>query len=177
MNVYLPTKVAFHLSRRLLTNSLLAVVAISIAVFLYFRYRVAPDLAFGQLQLVDTQGQPASLNQYKGKVFVLNFWASWCPDCLREMPSLADAQEQLRMDGVEFILVTDEDQAKLDRFRSAKNYPFTHYRSTTSHKSNGIHALPCTYIIDRSGKIAYSVMGRTAWNDPKQVERIRQLAR
>jgi thiol-disulfide isomerase/thioredoxin len=164
-------------SRRLLTNLLLALAAVAVTLFLYYRYRVPPDIAFGKLRLQTVTGEPATLNQYSGKVIVLNFWASWCADCLREMPSLANAQQQLRNEEVEFILVTDETQPKLERFLSTHNYPFTFYRSLQTHKSNGIHALPCTYIIDRKGKVNYSIMGSTAWDDPKQVERIRNLAR
>ncbi|MFN8711936.1 MAG: TlpA family protein disulfide reductase [Bacteroidota bacterium] len=144
---------------------------------LYYRYRVPPDIAFGKLPLQTVTGEPATLNQYRGKVIVLNFWASWCPDCLREMPSLANAKQQLSNEDVEFVLITDETQPKLERFLSTHKYPFIFYRSLQTHKSNGIHALPCTYIIDRSGTVNYSIMGSTAWDDPKQVERIRNLAR
>lgn len=165
------------LSRRLLTNLLLTVAAVAVALFLYNRYRVAPDIAFGKLPLQTVTGEPATLNQYRGKVIVLNFWATWCPDCLREMPSLAKAKQQLINEDVEFVLITDETQPKLERFINTHNYPFTYYRSLQTHKSNGIYALPCTYIIDRNGTVNYSVMGSTAWDDPKQIERIRNLAR
>jgi thiol-disulfide isomerase/thioredoxin len=156
---------------------LLIIVLIGSLSALYYRYRVPPDIAFGKLQLQTVTGEPATLNQYSGKVIVLNFWASWCADCLREMPSLASAQQQLSNEDVEFVLVTDETQPKLERFLSTHNYPYAFYRSLQTHKSNGIHALPCTYIIDRNGKVNYSIMGSTAWDDPKQVERIRNLAR
>ncbi|MGL5889555.1 MAG: TlpA family protein disulfide reductase [Bacteroidia bacterium] len=168
---------AAALPRRLLLNLLLAVAAIAVAVFLYNRYRVPPDIAFGKLPLQTVNGEPASLNNYRGKVIVLNFWATWCADCLREMPSLANAQQQLSNEEVEFVLITDEAQPKLERFLSTHNYPFTFYRSLQTHKSNGIYALPCTYIIDRAGNVSYSIMGSTAWDDPEQVQRIRNLAR
>ncbi|MCU0434462.1 MAG: TlpA family protein disulfide reductase [Bacteroidia bacterium] len=163
--------------RRLLLNLSLVLVAVVAGIALYYRYRVPPEIAFGKLALQTPAGQPQSLNQYAGKVVVLNFWASWCADCLREMPSMAYAQQQLAADNVEFVCITDETPEKLDLFLSRNQYPFTFYRSLTAHKSNGIHALPCTYVIDRSGKVAYSVMGSTAWDDPEQVKRIRALTR
>ncbi|MCA6365037.1 MAG: TlpA family protein disulfide reductase [Bacteroidetes bacterium] len=150
---------------------------IAAPIILYNRYRVPPDIAFGNLTLHTAAGKPASLNEYAGKVVVLNFWASWCADCLREMPSMADAQQQLAGENVAFVCITDETDERLQRFLSSHNYPFVFLRSAQTHKSNGIHALPCTYIIDRTGKVAYSVMGSTAWNEPDQINRIRALAR
>jgi peroxiredoxin len=164
-------------SRRVLINLALVLAAAAIGFGLYYRYRVPPEIAFGNLTLFTAKGTPASLNEYAGKVVVLNFWASWCPDCRREMPSMVNAQQQLASENVVFVCITDETQQKLQHFLSTHNYPFVFLRSTQTHKSSGIHALPCTYVIDRSGKIAYSVMGATAWDEPDQINRIRALAR
>lgn len=164
-------------SRRVLINLAMVLAAAAIGFGLYYRYRVPPEIAFGNLPLLTADGKPASLNDYAGKVVVLNFWASWCADCLREMPSMADAQSQLAADNVAFVCITDESDEKLQRFLRTHNYPFVFLRTTQTHKSNGIHALPCTYVIDRNGKVAYSVMGSTAWNAPGQINHIRALAR
>ena len=68
--------------------------AVFIIIFLFKKYRVAPEFPYADLHLTTTAGAPVGLSAYNGKTLVINFWATWCPDCRKEMPSLEKARQQ-----------------------------------------------------------------------------------
>ena len=77
--------------------------------------RLAPAALFATT-LRDTGGKPQRLGQYAGKVLVLNFWATWCPPCRAEMPAFSRMQERWATRGVQFLGLTSDDPARVERF-------------------------------------------------------------
>src|SRR5882757_8383374 len=75
-------------------------------VYLYTKYRVAPNLKFSELQLQTTSGKPVQLSDYKGKVIFLNFWQTWCGTCIQEMPSIEYAKENTDTSKIVFLIVS-----------------------------------------------------------------------
>ena len=114
----------------------------------------------------DQQGATQSLGQWRGKVLVVNFWATWCPPCREEMPELSAFQEQYRSRNVVVLGISTDDVAKIRDFtkESPTNYPllagdFEAMRLAESLGNNkGI--LPYTVLIRRDGSIAGAYLGR-----------------
>ncbi|SDM57278.1 Thiol-disulfide isomerase or thioredoxin [Catalinimonas alkaloidigena] len=129
------------------------------------------------LALVPFAGGPAaSLQQWRGKTIFLNFWASWCPPCVAEMPDIQQLYETMG-DEVVFVLVDlDEDRAKAERFLARKGYTFPVYRLAGSlpaaYASNSI---PTTYVISPDGEIRWRHAGMAQYNTDQFQQFLRTL--
>jgi cytochrome c biogenesis protein CcmG/thiol:disulfide interchange protein DsbE len=114
----------------------------------------APDFV-----LKDANGAPVKLSDYKGKVVLLNFWATWCGPCALEIPWFMEFEQQYKSQGFAVLGVSMDD----DGWTAVKPYISEHkvnYRvllgdDSVSQLYGGLDALPTTYIIDRDGKIAF----------------------
>jgi thiol-disulfide isomerase/thioredoxin len=117
-------------------------------------------------ELNDLEGRPLSLAEAKGKIVLLNFWATWCGPCRAEIPDLVDLQKRYA-DKLEIIaLATDEDDAdEVRRFvmKSGINYRVALSSDEVRHDYGGIAALPTSFVIDRQGRIVQKHVGL---NDP-----------
>ena len=114
----------------------------------------APDFT-----LTDSNGSKVKLSDYRGKVVLLNFWATWCGPCVVEIPWFQEFEQQFKSRGLEVVGVSMDD----DGWSAVKPYIAEHklnYRillgdDSVSQLYGGLEALPTTFIIDRDGKIAY----------------------
>ncbi len=138
--------------------------------------RVGDKIALsGELLTVD--GRRVNLEDYRGKVVFLNFWATWCGPCRAEMPSMADLHTRLSDRGLAVLAVTDEDAETVQAFLEQEPYPFT---VLLDPKGNLFHdlevrALPTTYVIDSAGGIVIEHQGGYLWNSPKMLDEFRRL--
>jgi cytochrome c biogenesis protein CcmG/thiol:disulfide interchange protein DsbE len=114
-------------------------------------------------------GKNEHLSNLKGQLVVLNFWATWCPPCVEETPSLNRLQNYIKNRGALVLGISvDEDAAAYEKFLKDQNITFPTYRdSTTKSAANyGTTIYPETYIIDRHGKIARKFVGAQQWDSP-----------
>ena len=129
-----------------------------------------PSLSFGQtgqkspsLALKDLQGRTLRLNDYKGKVVLINFWATWCPPCRAEMPDLIKMQREYRGRGLQVIGVTYPPQTagEVRRFirKLRVNYPVALGSKETKALFGQGETLPVTVIIDREGNFRELIEG------------------
>jgi thiol-disulfide isomerase/thioredoxin len=113
----------------------------------------------------DLEGQPQALNQWGGKVIVLNFWATWCGPCLQEIPQFIQLQTELQNQGLQFVGIAIDDPASVAEFslNTPINYPILISDESGMHLSmqlgNLMGAIPFTVIIDQTGKIVNRQMG------------------
>lgn len=133
----------------------------------------APDLT------VQDADRTVKLSDYRGQVVVLNFWATWCPPCVEEMPSLVEMQRRMKAKGVTVIGVSvDVDQNAYHQFLKDHNVNLLTVRDPGQKSSNlyGTFKFPETYIIDRKGRLAEKIVGAYDWNDPRMLAFVRELA-
>jgi peroxiredoxin len=152
------------------------------AVFLALRLRPprhvdigerAPDFTLPAL----TQGS-LSLHDFGRQVVVLNFWATWCPPCVEETPSLEKFAEQMRHQGVAVMGVSvDQDVGALRTFADQQHLSFPILRDPNQSVANryGTFQFPETYIIDQEGRVAEKLIGAVDWQDPRLVAFVQQL--
>jgi len=127
---------------------------------------------------VQDSDRKLTLADYRGKVVVLNFWATWCPPCVEEMPSLVELQQRLKDKGVIVLAVSlDADEAAYHRFLKDHGVNLITARDPDLKSSNlyGTFKYPETYIIDRSGILRRKFIGAVNWNDPEVVSFLEKL--
>ncbi len=135
--------------------------------------------------LTTLDGKPISLDSLRGKVVFLNFWASWCPPCREEMPSMEQlARKYQGRDLVMVAISQDTDRAQLDAFLKSfmpQGQPVMQIAIDPSagkiSQSYGTKLLPETYIIDRQGRIAARFVNKYDWMRPEVDRFIERLLR
>ncbi len=134
----------------------------------------APDFTLPAL----SQGN-LSLHDFGKHVVVLNFWATWCPPCVEETPSLEKFAEEMQHQGVTVMGVSvDQDTQALESFRAAQHVSFPILRDPDQALANryGTFKFPETYIIDNQGRVAEKLIGAVDWQDPRIVSFVQELA-
>ena len=123
-------------------------------------------------------GQVTSLLDFRGKIVVLNFWASWCGPCVDEVPSLKQFAERYADKGVSIIGVSlDEDPEAYKEFLVKYQINFLNLRNPSHSVSEmyGTFKLPETYIISRDGHLLNKIIGPTDWASPQMLSYIDSL--
>lgn len=124
----------------------------------------------------DLEGNKINWNETKGKLVFVNFWATWCKPCIKEMPSISEANIQLKEEGVLFIVASDEDVSKIQKFESKHHYSFNLLHSNTSVFDLDVQALPTTIIINEEGKIVFNEIGSRDWSSDKSIALIKSFS-
>ncbi len=115
--------------------------------------------------LPDLDNKPHHIKEWDGKVILINFWATWCPPCVREMPGFIEVREQYAEQGFEIIGIAIDEVESVRKFAAnlGVNYPILHGQSdasmVASHYGNSMEMLPFSVIIDRQGKIQFAHAG------------------
>lgn len=134
---------------------------------------VAPDFT-----LKDLKGTQVTLKNFKGRVVFLNFWATWCPPCRREMPSMERLYKQLKDRDFTMLAVDmQESEKRVRAFISEFSLSFPVLLDLNGDISSlyGIVGLPTTYIIDREGKIIGKAVGPRDWSSQESKQLFQSL--
>jgi cytochrome c biogenesis protein CcmG/thiol:disulfide interchange protein DsbE len=140
----------------------------------------APDFTLPGLQPGSPSQDSIHLFDHRGKVVLVNFWATWCPPCIEETPSLEKLSTDLNPLGVEVIGVSvDQDASALKKFVSDYHisFPVARDPDQTMAVLYGTFKFPETYILDRDGRVVQKIVGPRDWQDPQMVSLVEKLAR
>ena len=132
----------------------------------------APDFT------VRDSDRTVTLSQLKGQVVVLNFWATWCPPCIEEMPSLVEMQQRMKAKGVTVLAVSvDADAGSYHQFLKEHGVNLLSVRDGDMKSNNlyGTFKFPETYIIDRNGVVRRKFIGAVDWMEPEVIDFLGKL--
>jgi len=126
----------------------------------------------------DVSGNSVDLGNLKGKVVFLNFWATWCPPCLAELPSIQEAWQTFKGDP-DFVFILVDADGKLEatlKFMKRKGYDFPLYSVASAVPENLFSgALPTTIVFDKQGKVSYQESGAANYASPRFTEFMKKL--
>lgn len=126
-------------------------------------------------QFYDMQGNTISLSSLNDKPVFLNFWATWCPPCIGELPGIAELYADYK-DKIHFVLVSNEQPDKIQAFAGKKGYehlPFYIHTSTPADFAS--ESIPATFLISQDGTVIISKKGAARWNSDKMKKIIDDL--
>ncbi|MFY0643457.1 MAG: TlpA family protein disulfide reductase [Bacteroidia bacterium] len=127
--------------------------------------------------LVNEAGEKVDFNQYKGKVVVLNHWATWCAPCVAEMPSLQELYDS-RKDEISFLFVSNEEPSVTSGFKASQEYTFPVFGNYSAPPELlQSSSIPATYIIDKNGVIRVRKIGAADWNSKKVNQLLTDLSK
>jgi peroxiredoxin len=124
------------------------------------------------------KGRQITPREFGGKVLVLNFWATWCPPCIEELPSLEAMAKEMGPQGVVVLGVSvDKNQQLYKEFLAKARVSFETARDPEASISAdyGTYKYPETYVIDRDGRVRQKYIGPRDWTDPQVVQSIKAL--
>ena len=130
-------------------------------------------------RLPSLAGGEVDLASQRGKVVVLNFWATWCPPCVAEMPSLERLHRALAPEGLSVVTVsTDEDEAELRRFVAERALTLPVLKDPGGRVAAGEYrttGYPETFVLDRDGRVLQHVVGPAEWDSAERLAYFRGL--
>lgn len=122
----------------------------------------APDFS-----LLDMQGNKVTLSQFKGKVVIINFWATWCPPCREEMPSMEKLYRRFADKGLVMLALNVEDDGKelvADFLKKTPySFPILLDEDQSVQETYGVFRFPESFIIDRNGQVVERIVGARDW--------------
>ncbi|MDP5231117.1 MAG: TlpA family protein disulfide reductase [Cellulophaga sp.] len=115
-------------------------------------------------QLISNDGETFNFEEEKGKVVVLNIWATWCPPCVAEMPSFQKLYDDYA-DKVTFLFVAHDEKEKVTAFLTKKGYTLpVYYENSTTPVEFEARSIPITFVVSKTGQIVVSETGAADWN-------------
>ena len=141
---------------------------------------LAAPLPAPNFTLQDMDAKKYSLKDYRGKVVLLNFWATWCPPCRREMPSLERLHQKFK--GRDFAVLALNQMEDGDRVFTFTgdlgidlSFPVVFDKDSSVARAYGVQGLPTTYLIDKKGNIRFRAIGGREFDHPEVEKQILQL--
>ena len=137
-----------------------------------------PPFPAAKFSLVDLDDNVHTLADYKGKPLIVNFWATWCPPCRAEMPSMERAWKKIEPEGIAMIGINvGENFDQVFGFTADIDVSFPLLLDTDGQVTNAwpIQGLPTTYILNPDGEMVYRMIGSREWDDETLLDAIRDL--
>jgi thiol-disulfide isomerase/thioredoxin len=129
----------------------------------------AVDEADYNFILIDQDGKRKPFSDFKEEVVFINFWATWCPPCIAEMPDIHDLYDEMNTEGVAFVMISlDDDFQKAKDFVKKKDFTFPIYQlGSPLPEAFESSAIPTTFVLSPEGKIVVSKSGMAKYNTRK----------
>lgn len=140
--------------------------------------RIEKPFAAPDFMLDSESGKSYRLSDFRGQVVVINFWATWCPPCRREMPSMNRMWQKIKGKGVAVLAINvGEDADTIFEFLGTYpvSFPLLMDHDGSIVKKYPVTGLPTTYIVNPQGKVVYRAVGSREWDDPALYGQLLQL--
>jgi thiol-disulfide isomerase/thioredoxin len=126
---------------------------------------IQDNIADYNMRLISLDGTPASFSDFKGKTIFLNFWATWCPPCIAEMPNIQQLYDDIQNNNIVFVMASlDQDPQKVLDFIERKEFTFPVYSVRSKPRVYDASIVPTTYVISPTGEIVLKHQGMANYN-------------
>ena len=120
---------------------------------------------------INLSKQEVDLNLFSNKKIILNYWATWCGPCIKEMPDLMIAEKKLKDSDVSLFLVSDEDISVISKFVDNNPYTLNFLKSNVSNEMLGVYSLPTTILFDNNGNKVETIVGVLDFSDENLINK------
>ena len=120
---------------------------------------------------INLSKQEVDLNLFSNKKIILNYWATWCGPCIKEMPDLMIAEKKLKDSDVSLFLVSDEDVSVISKFVDNNPYTLNFLKSNVSNEMLGVYSLPTTILYDNRGNKVETIVGVLDFSDENLINK------
>lgn len=120
---------------------------------------------------INLSKQEVDLNLFSNKKIILNYWATWCGPCIKEMPDLMIAEKKLKDSDVSLFLVSDEDISVISKFVENNPYTLNFLKSNISNEMLGVYSLPTTILFDNKGNKVETIVGVLDFSDENLINK------
>lgn len=120
---------------------------------------------------INLSKQEVDLNLFSNKKIILNYWATWCGPCIKEMPDLMIAEKKLKDSDVSLFLVSDEDVSVISKFVDNNPYTLNFLKSNVSNEMLGVYSLPTTILFDKKGNKVETIVGVLDFSDENLINK------
>lgn len=120
---------------------------------------------------INLSKQEVDLNLFSNKKIILNYWATWCGPCIKEMPDLMIAEKKLKDSDVSLFLVSDEDISVISKFVENNPYTLNFLKSNVSNEMLGVYSLPTTILFDNKGNKVETIVGVLDFSDENLINK------
>lgn len=155
-------------------NVLIVAVLGLVGLYLFNKYKVAPKMDIINLSVVDSNSVAFDIHSLNGKKVIVAFYASWCPDCIKELNVLNEIKKE-KLNDVEVLAITDETIEKLNSFKNKKQFPFTFLKLTKTFNELKIFSIPTVYLLNTNGEVVYQKVGYINWKDESELLHLQTL--
>lgn len=161
--------------KQIFTVVIPVLIVLAVAGFLYKRYRIPPSIDLPVIALTDLSGYPVSLQSYASRPLFVNFFATWCGPCIRELPELANLRSKLSDQKLQILCISDEPVEKLQNIQDQFGDRLTVLHSVKSFHDMGIYTYPTNYIYNARGLKVYEHINPEDWSSEEVVDRVRKI--
>jgi thiol-disulfide isomerase/thioredoxin len=142
--------------------------------------RIDPPLSAPDFSLPDMDGELHALQDYRGKVVLINFWATWCPPCRREMPALEQLYSKLADQAFAVLAVNQWEDADhvfayMGDLNVIPSFPILFDPESKVSADYGVKGLPTSFLLDKQGRVVFRAVGGRAFDHPDVEQIIRSL--
>ena len=120
---------------------------------------------------VNLSKQEVDLSLFSNKKIILNYWATWCGPCIKEMPDMMIAKKKLKDSDVSLFLVSDEDISVISKFVENNPYTLNFLKSNVSNEMQGVYSLPTTILFDKKGNKVETIVGVLDFSDENLINK------
>ena len=120
---------------------------------------------------INLSKKEVDLNLFSNKKIILNYWATWCGPCVKEMPDLMIAEKKLKDSDVSLFLVSDEDVSVISKFVDNNPYTLNFLKSNVSNEMLGVYSLPTTILFDNKGNKVETIVGVLDFSDENLINK------
>lgn len=160
-------------SIRFFSIIILFFIGFAAAAWLYRAYKMPPELNEKASELVNEEGTTAQISDFKGKYILVNYFQTWCGECIQELEGMDALQTKVGKDRIKVMLISDEPWEKIKRFKEKYCNTLDYYQSAKTLNSQNIRVFPTSFLLNPSGEVILSKIHSVEWDSNEVLQLIK----